>query len=339
MASFANRPLVTSGRETSQDPAAQTDECGSPTQGHRRASPTRFRPCSPPALPVLWLIPRPALRARASSLLPAPTARCPPRPGGHAPRLQRQHMLLPARPPTRLADAVTPPRPHRTPSPRCPQCPGGPAAPQDRPPLAQPGLLHPRLQPGTETARRPLPLPVTAIDSPRRLVHGHRGQGAPARDGPLPQETLALLRAYWHTHRNTTWRYPATGRDQKPCPRATSPMRRHSGQGAFRQATRRASSPQTDRASPARSPSSAPPRRAAGVTLRLRPRSRGPPQLDTPMVSLPRPHTGHAEASQRLTSLRHGLLTGAPARLAGAPLLPRTLHALLPSPPLSGVGF
>jgi len=57
-------------------------------------------------------------------------------------------------------------------------------------------------------------LQSSAIDGQRLQVHGHRGQGAKDRYVPLPAETLALLRTSWKTHRNTTWLFPATGRDQ-----------------------------------------------------------------------------------------------------------------------------
>ena len=79
-------------------------------------------------------------------------------------------------------------------------------------------------------------LQVADIDSQRLLVHVHRGKGAKDRYVPLPQETLTQLRAYCKTHRNETWLFPATGREQKQMSTATSPMRRNSVQGAFRKA-------------------------------------------------------------------------------------------------------
>jgi len=66
-------------------------------------------------------------------------------------------------------------------------------------------------------------LQVSDIDGQRLQVHVHRGKGAKDRYVPLPQDTLALLRAYWKTHRNPTWLFPATGRDKskalRPPPR------------------------------------------------------------------------------------------------------------------------
>jgi integrase len=85
-----------------------------------------------------------------------------------------------------------------------------------------------------------LSLQVSDIDGPRLQVHIHRGKGAKDRYVPLPAETLALLRTSWKTHRNTTWLFPATGRNHQHSPTATSPMSRSSVQGAFRLATHRA---------------------------------------------------------------------------------------------------
>jgi len=59
-----------------------------------------------------------------------------------------------------------------------------------------------------------LSLQISDIDGQRLQVHVHRGKGAKDRYVPLPAETLALLRTYWKTHRNTPWLFPATGRDQ-----------------------------------------------------------------------------------------------------------------------------
>src|SRR6058998_1625754 len=71
-----------------------------------------------------------------------------------------------------------------------------------------------------------LSLQVSDIDGQRLQVHVHRGKGAKDRYVPLPEDTLALLRTSWTTHRNKTWLFPATGRDQKQSPLATYPMSR-----------------------------------------------------------------------------------------------------------------
>jgi len=85
-----------------------------------------------------------------------------------------------------------------------------------------------------------LSLQVSDIDGQRLQVHVHRGKGAKDRYVPLPEDTLALLRTYWKTHRNKTWLFPAPGRDQKQSASAAYPMRRTSVQGAFRTAKHRA---------------------------------------------------------------------------------------------------
>ena len=154
-----------------------------------------------------------------------------------------------------------------------------------------------------------LSLQVPDIDSQRMLVHVHRGKGAKDRYVPLPQDTLALLRAYWQTHRNKTWLFPATGRDQKQCPSATSPMSRNSVQGAFRKAKRRASIPKTDLAIHSLRHSYATHLLEAGVNLRLIQLYLGHTRLETTMIYLHLTQKGHEEAYQRINSLMQGLLT------------------------------
>src|SRR5512145_268565 len=83
-------------------------------------------------------------------------------------------------------------------------------------------------------------LQVSDIDGPRLQVHVHSGKGAKDRYVPLPEETLALLRTSWNTHRHPTWLFPATGRAHTQSPTAASPMSRSSVQGAFRKAKQRA---------------------------------------------------------------------------------------------------
>src|SRR5215470_13383316 len=79
-------------------------------------------------------------------------------------------------------------------------------------------------------------LQVSDIDGQRLQVHVHRGKGAKDRYVLLPEDTLALLRTYWKTHRHPTWLFPATGRDHQQSPLATHPMRRTRVQCAFRKA-------------------------------------------------------------------------------------------------------
>lgn len=153
-----------------------------------------------------------------------------------------------------------------------------------------------------------LSLQVSDIDGQRLQVHVHRGKGAKDRYVPLPQDTLMLLRAYWRTHRNKTWLFPATGRDQKQSPTAPEPMSRNSVQGAFRQAKQRAAITKTGLAIHALRHAYATHLLEAGVNLRLIQRYLGHTRLETTMVYLHLTHKGHEDAYQRINSLMQGLL-------------------------------
>src|SRR5262249_45002191 len=78
-----------------------------------------------------------------------------------------------------------------------------------------------------------LRLQVGDIDSPRMLVHVHRGKGAKDRYVPPPSRTLKVLRAYWATHRHPKWLFPARGPDGQPTATADQPMERSSVQKAL----------------------------------------------------------------------------------------------------------
>jgi len=75
-----------------------------------------------------------------------------------------------------------------------------------------------------------LHLQVSDIDSQRMLVHVHRGKGARDRLVPLPQSTLNELRAFYRTHRNPDWIFPAEGRNHSMASTATIPMSETSAQ-------------------------------------------------------------------------------------------------------------
>ena len=79
-------------------------------------------------------------------------------------------------------------------------------------------------------------LQVADIDSARMLIHVRLGKGGKDRYVPLPLCTLELLRAYWTTHRNPVWLFPATGRGGVGATTATEPMPKSSVQMAFRAA-------------------------------------------------------------------------------------------------------
>jgi site-specific recombinase XerD len=83
-------------------------------------------------------------------------------------------------------------------------------------------------------------LQVGDIDSRRMVIHIHHGKGNKDRYVPLPESTLEHLRAYWKTHRNSTWIFPAPGRGRIHCSTATEPMPFCSVQDAFRLARREA---------------------------------------------------------------------------------------------------
>jgi integrase/recombinase XerD len=153
-----------------------------------------------------------------------------------------------------------------------------------------------------------LSLQVSDIDGQRLQVHVHRGKGAKDRYVPLPEDTLALLRTYWKTHRHQPWLLPATGRDHKQSSSATSPMRRTSVQGAFRKATQRAGITKTGVAIHTLRHAYATHLRAAGVHPRLIQRYLGHAQLETTMLYLHLTHKGHEDAYERLHTLMQGLL-------------------------------
>jgi len=79
-----------------------------------------------------------------------------------------------------------------------------------------------------------LHLQVGDIDGQRKLIHVHLGKGAKDRYVPLPDSTLAVLRDYWKTHRNSKWVFPRLGRSRKEGPTATEPMNKETVHGALR---------------------------------------------------------------------------------------------------------
>ena len=150
-------------------------------------------------------------------------------------------------------------------------------------------------------------LQVGDIDGPRHMRHVHRGKGAKDRYIPLPDDTLDLLRTYWKTHRNHTWLFPATGRDQKHMARATSPMPRSSVQGAFRKAKQRAGIRKRDGGPHTLRHSYATHLLEAGVNLRAIQRYMGHAHLETTMIYLHLTQTGQADAVQRMNEIMRGL--------------------------------
>jgi len=80
-------------------------------------------------------------------------------------------------------------------------------------------------------------LQVPDVDSARKVLHIH-GKGKQDRYVPLPDPTLALLRAHWATHRSPVWLFPAPTRHGLPHALAHGggPVTRSSLQSAFRRA-------------------------------------------------------------------------------------------------------
>lgn len=83
---------------------------------------------------------------------------------------------------------------------------------------------------------------VTDIDAPQLRLHIRQGKGGKDRAVPLTARMLEQLRAFWKTHRNKVWLFPAPGRSWREraeernavLGRATGPMSVSAVQNAFR---------------------------------------------------------------------------------------------------------
>ena len=78
-------------------------------------------------------------------------------------------------------------------------------------------------------------LQVGDIDGQRKMVHVHRGKGAKDRYLPLPNSTLCALRAFWKTHRNPTFLFPAEGRHHSDGSKSKTPMSISTVQSAIKE--------------------------------------------------------------------------------------------------------
>jgi site-specific recombinase XerD len=81
-----------------------------------------------------------------------------------------------------------------------------------------------------------LHLQAPDIDSERMMLHVRHGKGGKDRYVPLPQCTLAMLRAYWVTHRHPVWLFPGRTLPDTPAAAAVQPMDASGVQRAFRAA-------------------------------------------------------------------------------------------------------
>jgi site-specific recombinase XerD len=172
-------------------------------------------------------------------------------------------------------------------------------------------------------------LKVGDIDSQRMMIHVHRGKGAQDRYVPLPESTLKMLRAYWLTHRNPQWLFPALGRDLKDAARANRPMPRSTVQGALRRVVaqlglRKRVSIHTLRHSWATHALE------AGVNLRLIQRYLGHRSLQTTTLYLHLTNTGEEDAYRRINEVMTCQDTP-PAEQA--PTEPQPLQGTKPSSP------
>jgi site-specific recombinase XerD len=147
-----------------------------------------------------------------------------------------------------------------------------------------------------------LALEVGDIDSPRMLVHVHRGKGAKDRFVPLPARTLSILREYWATHRNPRLLFPATGRDHRRAATATEPMGKASVQGAMRRVVLQLGFKKSVHVHTLRH-SYATHLLEAGVNLRLIQQYLGHSSLQTTMVYLHLTSTGQEQARAAIERL------------------------------------
>jgi integrase/recombinase XerD len=82
-------------------------------------------------------------------------------------------------------------------------------------------------------------LKISDIDSGRKIVHIKNAKGNKDRLVPLPERTLELLRAWWKTHRNMTWIFPAPSRGSDKSTAAAKAMPHSSVQIAFKEALKK----------------------------------------------------------------------------------------------------
>jgi len=83
-------------------------------------------------------------------------------------------------------------------------------------------------------------LQVGDIDKDRRVVHVRNSKGAKDRVLPLPDVALRGLRAYYRTHRNPTWIFPALGHNQgREASVAKNPVSPNGVQGALRRTVKK----------------------------------------------------------------------------------------------------
>lgn len=150
-------------------------------------------------------------------------------------------------------------------------------------------------------------LEVSDIDSQRMMIHVHRGKGAKDRYVPLPPSTLALLRAYWRTHKHPRLIFPALGRTRTSVHESVHPMAKSSVQGAFRQAKHAAGVAKKGVSIHTLRHSYATHLLEAGVNLRVIQRYMGHARLETTMLYLHLTQKGQEDACQLINHVMEGL--------------------------------
>jgi integrase/recombinase XerD len=79
-------------------------------------------------------------------------------------------------------------------------------------------------------------LQVADVDGKRKFIHVRHGKGAKDRLVPVADSALAVLRAYYKTHRNPIWLFPALGKGGKGGPTADHPVSETTVHGALHRA-------------------------------------------------------------------------------------------------------
>ena len=79
-------------------------------------------------------------------------------------------------------------------------------------------------------------LQVADVDGKRKFVHVKHGKGAKDRLVPVADSALDTLRAFYKTHRNPTWLFPALGKGGKGGPTAEQPVSETTVHGALHRA-------------------------------------------------------------------------------------------------------
>jgi len=152
-----------------------------------------------------------------------------------------------------------------------------------------------------------LNLTVHDIDAERMVLRVRQGKGGKDREIPLPEATYRLLRAYWKTHRNPRWLFPALGKNGKRGRTAERPMATSSIEGALRRL--RAELPQIKKHFLLHTfrHSYATHLIEAGVGVRIVQQYLGHASLTTTMIYLHVTNQGGSDATERINRLMGGL--------------------------------